>query len=96
VSGAPTKLGVIVPGGWTLELLPRQPDHALLRAPSGHMVTIDFCKRGIRMGYSTSGRFLGEGWNTHRKKYVGRGWRQELVNDAVALLQEWAPGEEMA
>jgi hypothetical protein len=52
------------------------------------MVTIDFRSRGIRSGYSVTGRFVGEEWNKPRKKYGGRGWQQTLVDDAVAHLQE--------
>jgi hypothetical protein len=82
-------LGVIIPEGWKLEPLPRQPDYALLSVPSDpYMVTIDFGKRGLRTGYSTSGRFLGEEWNRPRKKYGGRGWKQALVDDAVDHLRE--------
>jgi hypothetical protein len=81
--------GVVVPVGWALEMLPRQLDQGLLSDPSGrYMATIDFRKRGIRTGYSTIGRFLGEEWNKRRKTYGGRGWRQELIDDAVAHLQE--------
>jgi hypothetical protein len=85
----PNLSGVDLPEGWTLELLPRQPDHALLcTPPSGprYMATIDFRARGIRTGYSTTGRFLYEEWNKPRKKYGGRGWKRELVDDAVAHL----------
>jgi hypothetical protein len=79
-----------IPEGWTLELLPRQPDHVLLNTPlpRRYMATIDFHARGIRTGYSTTGMFVGEEWNKRRKKYGGRGWKQTLVNDAVAHLQE--------
>lgn len=82
--------GLLIPDGWTLEPLPRLPDYMLLTtAPSpSYMVTIDFGKRGIRSGYCTTGRFVGEEWNKPRKKYGGRGWKQELVDDAVAHLQE--------
>lgn len=83
--------GVVIPEGWTLEFLPRQPDHVLLSTPATgprYMTTLDFHARGIRTGYSTTGRFLGEEWNKPRKKYKGRGWRQELVDDAVAHLRE--------
>ena len=84
-------LGVVLPEGWTLEPLPRQPDHALLSTPSTgrrYMATIDFRARGVRTGYSTVGRFISEEWNKPRKKYGGRGWRQVLVDDAVAHLRE--------
>lgn len=80
--------GAIFPDGddWVLELLPRLPNLAVLRAPSGHMVTIDFSKRGLRSGYSITGRFLGEEWNKSRKKYDTSDWKQALVDDAVAYL----------
>lgn len=79
-----------VPDGWTLEPMERQPDHALLTTPSPrrYMATIDFRARGFKPGCGTSGRFVGDEWNKRRKKYGGRGWRQTLVDDAVAHLQE--------
>jgi len=52
------------------------------------MATVDFRLRGFRTGYSTTGRLVGEGWNARRKKYGGRGWRQAVVDDAVAHLRE--------
>jgi hypothetical protein len=85
--GEPVRL----PEGWTLEPLPRQPDHALIHTPSTGfrcMATIDFGARGIRTGCSVTGRFISEEWNKPRKKYLGRAWRQELVDDAVAHLWE--------
>ena len=82
--------GLCIPDGWTLEPLERQPDYALLSTPSprSYMATIDFGRRGIRSGYSTTGRLVGEEWNKPRKKYGGRGWKQAIVDDAVAHLQE--------
>ena len=82
--------GLRIPEGWTLEPLGRLPDYALLSTPTPrqYMATVDFHARGIRSGYSTTGRFVGEAWNKPRKKYGGRGWRQALVDDAVAHLQE--------
>ena len=79
-----------IPEGWTLEPLERQPDYALLSTPSprSYMATIDFARRGIRSGYSVSSRFVGEEWNKPRKKYGGRGWKQALVDDAIAHLRE--------
>ena len=79
-----------IPEGWTLEPLERQPDYALLSTPlpGSYMTTIDFGRRGFRSGYSTTARFVGEEWNSRRKKYGGRGWKQALVDDAVAHLQE--------
>ncbi len=84
----PGASGVVVPEGWTLELLSRELDQALLREPSGLMATIDFRARGLRTGYSTTGRFIGEEWGKRRKEYGGRGWRQRLVDDAAAHLRE--------
>lgn len=91
MSGASPNFGALLPEGWTLEPLPRQPDHALLYTPStGYhcMATIDFRARGIRTGFSTTGRFISEEWNKPRKKYRGKSWRQALVDDAVAHLRE--------
>jgi hypothetical protein len=82
--------GLRIPEGWTFEPLPRLPDQLLLNTPppQRYMTTIDFRARGYRSGYSTTGRFVGEEWNKRRKKYIGHGWRQALVDDAVAHLQE--------
>lgn len=77
-----------VPDGWTIEPMPRLPDHALLSTPPPmrYMTTIDFRLRGFRTGYCTTGRLVGEKWDKPRKKYGGRGWRQAIVDDAVAHL----------
>lgn len=79
-----------IPEGWTLEPLPRDEDRSLLSTPPPrhYMATIDFRARGFRSGYSVTGRFVGEEWNKPRKKYGGRGWRQEVVDDAVTHLRE--------
>lgn len=88
-----TKLSLRIPDGWTLEPLERQPDppdYVLLSTsePVRYMATIDFRLRGFRSGYSVSGRLVGEEWNKPRKKYGGRGWRQAIVDDAIAHLRE--------
>lgn len=91
IADAATSLdGLKIPDGWTLESLERLPDYALLSTPSPrrYMSTIDFKRRGIRSGYCTTGLFVGEEWNKPRRKYAGRGWKQALVDDAVAHLQE--------
>jgi hypothetical protein len=79
-----------IPDGWTLESMPRDPDHMFLSTPSPerYSVTFDFCLRGFRSGYSTTGLLVGEAWNKKRKKYGGRGWKQELVDDAAAFLKK--------
>jgi len=82
--------GLRIPESWTLEPLERRPDYALLSTPSPrqYMATVDFRLRGFRSGYSTTGRLFGEEWNKRRKKYDRRGWKQAIVDDAVAHLQE--------
>ena len=84
---SPDKLRI--PEGWAIESLERRPDFALITTPSPlrYMVTVDFRARGFRSGYSTTSKFVGEEWNTQRKKYGGRGWRQMLVDDAVDHLR---------
>lgn len=79
-----------IPEGWTIEPLERRPDYALITTPSPlrYMATVDFRLRGFRSGCSTTGRLFGEEWNKKPKKYVGRGWKQVLVDDAVAHLRE--------
>lgn len=86
----PAVTGVRIPDGWTIEELPRTPDYALITTPppTRYMATVDFRLRGFRSGYSISGRLFGEEWNKPRKKYVGRGWKQAIVDDAVAHLAE--------
>ncbi len=81
--------GAHAPEGWALEPMERLPDHVLLctPAPGRYMATIDFHARGFRTGCNTTGKLVGEEWNKRRKKYGGRGWQQELVDDAVAYLQ---------
>lgn len=82
--------GLRVPDGWGLETLARRPDYALITTPPPlrYMATVDFRLRGFRSGLSTSGLLFGEAWNKPRKKYGGRGWRQAVVDDAVAHLRE--------
>ena len=79
-----------IPDGWKLETIVRSDDYLLLSSPPSpiYYVTIDLRARGFRNGYTTTGRFVGEEWNKKRKKYGGRGWRQALVDDAVASLKE--------
>ena len=87
---APRADDLRIPDGWTLKPFARQPDYALLSTPSPgrYMATIDFRARGIRFGYSISGKFVGEEWNKRRTKPSGRGWKQTLVDAAIAHLQE--------
>lgn len=79
-----------IPEGWMFESNEQDPDHLVINTPppGRYSVTLDFRLRGFRQGYSTTGLLVGERWNTKRKKYGGRGWKQTLVDDAVASLQE--------
>lgn len=82
-----------IPDGWMLEALPYSAHQMLLSTPPpGGMVTIDFQLRGFRGGCSSTGGFVGEKrtkrGGSARKAYEGRGWKQVLVDDAVAWLEE--------
>lgn len=80
-----------VPEGWKLEPIPHSDQLLLSTPPPSYMATIDLHLRGFRSGYVQRGRFEGEKFTkrgTERKKYGGRGWKQALVDDAVAHLKE--------
>lgn len=68
-----------LPAGWTSELVGN--GQVLIRGTHGY-VTVDWNKRGFRSGFSVYGRLASTA------KYVGRGWQQRLVADAVAWLQK--------
>lgn len=77
-----------IPDGWTLESHQAR-DVLILHAQAIGFVTICFKQRGFRVGISASGSFVGDKWTRsgyERKAYAGRGWRQALVDDAVAHL----------
>lgn len=81
-----------VPDGWILDLVSKSWPHlVLLTAPPPlGMVTIDFRQRGFRGGCTVSGHFVGEKVTRRgitRPAYGGRGWRQKIVDDAVAWLE---------
>ena len=83
-----------IPDGWSLEPMSGGRDVSVLTAPQIGAATIDFGRRGFRGGaFVLTGKFVGEkltrGGNV-RKPYEGRGWKQILVDDAVAWLQEVA------
>jgi hypothetical protein len=84
------QLGLSIPVDWMLEPMERDPDHALLSTPSPnrYFATIDWRLRGFRMGCTTYGLMAGETWDRKRKKYTGRNWKQAIVDDAIAHLQE--------
>lgn len=69
-------------------------DVCVLTAPQIGAATIDFRQRGFRGGaFVLSGKFVGDKLTRAgnvRKLYEGRGWKQTLVDDAVAWLREAA------
>jgi hypothetical protein len=84
-----------IPDGWKLEGERMIGDQALLVAPidgTQYMATIDFSNRGYRSGCVYTGRFVGDDFlkKKTRKTYTGRGWAQQLVNDAVDFLRDVA------
>lgn len=69
-----------LPEGWTTEALAGGA-HTLLKSPNevGY-ATVDWSRRGFRSGCSVTGPMAST------KSYAGRGWREQLVRDAVAWL----------
>lgn len=74
-----------LPAGWASEDWGGQ---LVLKAPAlvGHVpyagyVTVDFSRRCFRSGSVTIGPAASQA------TYTGRGWRQRLIDDAVAWLQ---------
>ncbi len=86
------KGAIRIPDGWTLEPMRGVRDVSVLTAPQIGATTIDFSRRGFRGGtFVLTGKFVGEKLTRSgnvRKPYEGRGWKQTLVDDAVAWLQE--------
>lgn len=78
----PAMVAAHIPIGWTVDhYTPGKPgDHLVVRA--GHLgyVTLDFKRRGFRLGVSISGPTVGDA------TYTGAGWRDRLVADAVTAL----------
>jgi len=72
-----------IPEGWTLDhVTVTRGEEAILTAPGVGYVTIVWHRRGFRPGISTIGKLIGKG------PFRGRGWKQRLVNEAVAWLKE--------
>lgn len=74
-----------LPDGWTSEDL--GSPFLLIRTREdqhGCFVTVDFADRGWRGGLTKTGPLVPR---DHRR-YIGRGWRDRLIADAVAHLQE--------
>lgn len=80
----------VLPAGWHLEQNnPDERTQALLSDPSsGQMVVIDFLYRGFRVGPEYRGCFVNKTTTTSgRFIHRGRGWRQNLVNEAVEWMR---------
>lgn len=72
-----------LPEGWTVEYYdPSRPSAVVILTGARRLgyVTIDFERRGFRIGASISGP------PAKRGMYTGHGWRERLVDDAVAAL----------
>ena len=73
-----------VPTGWEIELINGYGGgFMLIRSPMGLMAMLDTkyaTQRGFRTGHVTVGRL------TSTRTYAGRGWLQQLADDAVAHL----------
>lgn len=77
-----------VPQGWVIEEFPRDPDIVVLNRPQdtgGGMVSIDFTKRVFDGGYQMPRNFPQD---VERKKYGGRGWKEQLARDASSWLEK--------
>lgn len=70
----------LIPNGWTWEFV--GDDFVTISA--GHKkgwVTVDMLRRSFRAGMSTVGPKLSTG------AYTGRGWRDQIIEDAVKWLK---------
>jgi hypothetical protein len=81
-----------VPAGWEIELrvmrVNGNPEAIITTpAPVYYFATVDFSNRGFRAWISLTGPFMTTPDGKRGKKLSGRGWRQTLVNNAVAFLQ---------
>lgn len=71
-----------LPPGWSSEVAGNS--HLLIIATVETLklyITLDFDKRGYRNGYSTTGPM------DSTTVYVGRGWKEQLISDAVQRLR---------
>lgn len=70
----------LLPAGWRADVA--GPDCYVIFSPRRYMVTLDLQDRGLRVGFSSSGRMLDAA-----AKYTGRGWLARMVTDAIAHLR---------
>lgn len=83
---------IIIPEGWTKEAFCRDNtgNVIVLNVPSQGSVTIDFNRRWWNLGYGYSSLFSDSGCNSAGKKYAGRTWRNDLLQDAInAFKKAW-------
>jgi hypothetical protein len=71
-----------LPQGWSSEDA-YDERFLLIRSapPKSYMATIDWQERCVRLGFVTRGPAISD------KEYAGRGWRDDIVEDAVAHLR---------
>lgn len=71
-----------LPDGWKSEQMPYSRNILVIEHPSNEgAVSVDFDSRCFRPGMCITGKFM------RHREYHGRGWRQSLVDDAVAYLR---------
>jgi len=73
-----------VPDGWRIQNDIYGRDCSIVTSPAHCMATIDWERRGFRAGITTIGSFK----NKRSAAFIGRGWKQKLVNAAVAWLRK--------
>lgn len=71
-----------LPAGWKREELPEANCAVYTEPKYGGMVTVDYAYRIFRLGLTTMGPRHSTGL------YGGRGWRDQLEQDATAYLHE--------
>jgi len=77
-----------VPAGWEIELRVHGNHEAILMTPPpSYFVTIDFVNRGFRAGINSTGPFMTSSDGKRGTPPSGRGWRQALVDHAVAYMK---------
>lgn len=90
MSGSKTRDELRVPEGWKLEADGYGRDASVVSTPSpSYFATVDWHERCFRSGMTTYGQRIAP------REYKGAGWRQRLVDDAVAWLtklMKTAPG----
>lgn len=75
--------GVQLPSGWVARREGDRYVEVISAPPIGCSVTVDFDARAFRGGLSISGPIT-----RIRFAYSGRGWRQTLIRDAIAWLED--------